>query len=342
MKDIVNIIGIALVVGVGVLLYRHYQEKERARKEAVQRMEDEELRKKAEADQKRELERLAKVQQLEQQRLEAEHRRKMELQAAEMRRQQEEEARRNQEEEQKRLAEVQKQEREQSEADAEAEAARNAELAAEQDLQRKIAIARRNLNEARTVLADLEKESAEHEKNITASRNIANAAKKFMHDSLARARSWASQMGVKYVDPNNPWAWYSRSDGPAGIKVVQDNREQIRKEMTDYNKQKGDLSRADAQRIESERALKAMAPKLNAARTRVERAVQVLRGLDPGMEPEPAKVEITKYVLKGGREIRAVMAVDGGDVWSLKKDDGAFEVVKKADVERIETASQDR
>ncbi|MCK6501133.1 MAG: hypothetical protein L6Q38_16765, partial [Nitrospira sp.] len=138
---------------------------------------------------------------------------------------------------------------------------------------------RREVAQARVEVGDLEGQKGEHQKNITASRNIVDAARKFMQDSLARARSFAQQMGVKNINANDPW---NMSTG--GIKITQDNREQIRKEMAAYNKQKIDLDKATRQRSESERALQGLDAKISTAKARLEKAQKALRALGADVE----------------------------------------------------------
>lgn len=55
----------------------------------------------------------------------------------------------------------------------------------------------------------------------------------------------------------------------------------------------------------------------------------------PGLNQAP-KPKLPTYILKDGKEIRAIKVVDGDDVWSIKDENGKYVVVKKSDVERIE------
>jgi hypothetical protein len=66
------------------------------------------------------------------------------------------------------------------------------------------------------------------------------------------------------------------------------------------------------------------------------------RNLEPLIEralkapvPEEPEVSITVYVLKDGQKIRARTAVDGGDEYVIKDEDGKFVTIKKNEVVEI-------
>lgn len=61
----------------------------------------------------------------------------------------------------------------------------------------------------------------------------------------------------------------------------------------------------------------------------------------PGLT-QPPKSKLPTYVLKDGKEIRAVKVMDGDDVWSIKDENGKYVVVKKSDVERIENPESEK
>jgi len=236
---------------------------------------------------------------------------------------------------------------------AEEEARRRAEEEAEQMQAFSVSTARKALAEARTALRGLEGEKTEIERSLVASRNRLEGAKKQMADALSRARKWASEQGVKVVDPDRPWGGdghggaATQSQNDAAFVLVQDNREQIARERAKYNVAKREADSMEALILKDTARLPGIAKKISDERRKEESAKAVLMrfGVNPDAKevsfPEaPVQVEGIERPsriirMKDGRSYEVEKAMDAGDVLSVKVVGGGFVVLKKAEIAEI-------
>lgn len=305
--------------------------REKEQKEERERLErDAEHKRQAEADRKAriEAERIraeaakAKAEaEMERQRIAAEEQRRKE-EAAAAQRKIDEEARKRAEDE-RRLLEAQK---------------------AEENRSSSIAAAQKDLSDVRTERRDAEKKKAEADRNITAANNRIATCEKQMAVAIEKARQWAQEQGVVF-DSTNPWNVQrdtSNDANTAGIKIVQNNQEQIQKEKANYDRAEREVNTMRALQQKSTMDSSECERLLQALLLREKTALDTLTkfGVDPNTKtaaaPEASASAESKTIrMKDGSTIDAQKVVDGGDVYSVKTAEGKFVTLKKTDVAEV-------
>lgn len=322
------VIGVVVALGIGGYMFKRAADRERQREiiDAENAKKERELRQKEMDEKAEEQARLRRQQEVvekkeTQERLDA---------SAELRAQERKEQQKKEDERKARWEERQKKE---------AEAAQRNYLEREAEAKR-IIEERQAAEKAAQAAARAASLAPLQEQYNTATKEIEQLQNKIGASKVIAAKNKMEGAQKKIVELQKKHAEYSSSPtGAVEAARIQAQIEAAQKEQTDAAAalelaKTGEVALRDAMQRRDTAAAQLKAMGVEANPRPVAAATATPKPVTKPAEPA-AQQGLKIFVLKDGKKIGALKAIDGGDVWSIKTEDGKFLTIEKSAVEKI-------